>query len=246
MKAHMTAAWLLGAFSAAAVCGVAAWRLRTPAPLPVENFELIDRSGSDPTPCISVARTLERAIASSSSSVRWTFFVTGSAETAYEPLLMPVHSSPVRQRLIDGKERAALQNAAFVKEVTEACKGMPVTDISPLYLGLKHVTAQARQRAGKALVHVYLISDLRETVEGSIMQALKEPGRIQGLPDPIDVRGIKEVQVCGYAQTIGQARPKARKARSAPRADPNADRLIEVWSALFSDPASVEFVPFCF
>jgi hypothetical protein len=244
MKAHITAGWLMGAFSAAAVCGVVAWRLRIPVPLPVQNFVLIDRSGSKLGPCNSLGRTLERAIASSGRS-EWTFFVTGNAETAYEPLLMPVHSSPAAQRLIDGKERAALQNAAFVKEATEACKGMPVTDSSPLYLGLKHVTAQARQGAGKAEVHVYLISDLRETVEGSIMQALKKPGRIQGLPAPIDVRGIKEVQVCGYAQTIGQARTKARKGRSAPRPDPNTDRLIEVWSALFTG-SNVEFIPFCF
>jgi hypothetical protein len=241
MKAHMTAGWLLSALSAAAVCGVAAWRLRIPAPLPVQNFVLIDRSGSDPTPCLSVARTLERAIASSSPA-RWTFFVTGTAETAYEPLPLPVHSSPVRQRLIDGKERAALQNAAFVNEATEACKGMPVTHSSPVFLGIKHVMAQARQRVGKALVHVYVITDLRETVDRSVMQALKEPGWVQGLPDPIDVRGMK-VQVCGYAQTIAPAR---RKGRSAPRTDHTADRLIEVWSALFTDPAAVEFVPFCF
>jgi hypothetical protein len=241
MKSHLVVGCLLGAST---LFAFVAWRLRIPVPLPVQNFVLIDRSGSKLGPCNSLGRTLERAIASSGRS-EWTFFVTGNAETAYEPLSMPVHSSPAAQRLIDGKERAESRNAAFVQEATEACKGMPVTDSSPLYLGLKHVFAQARQGAGKALVHVRVITDLRETVDQSVMQALKEPGQIQGLPDPIDVRGIKEVQVCGYAQTIGQARPKARKARSAPRADPNADRLIEVWSALFSG-SNVEFVPFCF
>jgi hypothetical protein len=235
MKAHTIAGWVLGA---AGLFCFAAWRLRSPAPLPVENFELIDRSGSDATPCLSLARTLQGAVESLPSS-GWTFFATGSTETAYEPIVMPVHSLPVHQRLIDGKQRAATQHAAFIKEVTDTCNGMPVTDSSPIFIGLKHVIAQARQRVGKADVHVYVITDLQETVEDSIVRALKEPHKTQRLPEPINVQGVK-VQICGYAQTIGRARTNVM---TAPRTDQNTNRLIEIWSALFT--GSVEFVPFC-
>jgi hypothetical protein len=230
---------------AVAVGGFTSWRLHAPpGDRPIVRYVVADRSGSDSTPCVAVGRIVERAIRSGEAAgSRWHFFVTGTAESAFEPVAIMVQSSPASRRLIDGKDKADRENAAFVGDVVSACTTMPPAEKSPVFLAVKRVVEQARQLNVRA--EVYAVTDLEETIEAQIVAALKAArGTSSPLPASIDNCGVS-VHFCGYAETRGFRANEPNKLLTAPRTAERADRLLEVWRSLFTDPASVSFEPFC-
>jgi len=216
-----------------------------PQPLQDEEFFLVDRSLSAGESCVALGRRVREILASSAGSSKWTFFATGTAATAYEPIAIAVDSVPARERLLDDKEIVDQHTEKFVDDVIEACKKIPAADVSPIFLGVKDVIAQARRRADKAHVYVHIISDLEETIEKSIREALTQaPGMKSELPDPIDTRDIA-LDVCGYAETFGYVTKEGKKVLPAPRTAQSAERLLEVWTGRFTDRARVTYTPFC-
>jgi hypothetical protein len=212
----------------AAIVGFTAWRLRVPEPPSIERYFLVDVSRSDAAPCNALGAVVEKIIARSPAD-HLMFFATGSLATALEP---------AGKRLMEGKAGADRQNTAFVNDVITACKGISRADSSPIFLGLKRVVAQAREHG---TADVYVISDLEESAEPGIVRALRQNGARSRLPDPIDNHKVG-LHVCGFAETTGRL---SGAVMTAPRSAARADRLLRIWHALFTDPARVEFLPFC-
>lgn len=227
--------WTIGI---AALVGLTGWRLEIPLPPPVNRYVLVDVSRSDAQPCAELQALIEKIIAQSPfGHVR--FFATGSVATAFEPVPIPIRSAPAREHLMEAADAANRQNAAFVSDVVEACKSISSSDSSPIFLAIKHVVAQARQGGGTP--EVYVISDLEESAEPRIVRGLRVRGVKPRLPEPIDNKGVR-VYVCGFAQTKGRMHGRVM---SGVRTAARADRLLETWHSLFTDPGAVEFLPFC-
>jgi len=141
--------------------------------------------------------------------------------------------SPARQRIFNGKQHQSEEERAFVQRIEERCRAVSTTRISPIYVGIQDAIEQLRvlqpQVAERLLT---VISDLRENVDPRLRKALTQPlGTRSPLPQPVNNVGVT-ITLCGYAQT--------RANQSI-----QADRLIEVWTQLFTDPSRVSFGPFC-
>ena len=216
--------------------GFVAWRLQAPAPVPITAGVLIDRSDSMQDPCAALAETTSRILQLSADRNGSTLavFVTGDLGSANQPVLLASREAPTRQRLLKGSQLLQLEKAAFVDELKKRCAQQPVTRTSPIYAALQDAVNHLRSVAAPAGDRqLFVVSDLRETVEPHIKKALAQPlgSKIKGPLALIDNTAVRVV-ICGYAQTRDQ---QARQ----------NERLIEVWNQLFTDPSLVKFEPFC-
>src|SRR5690349_10030454 len=100
----------------AAVASLIVWRLQVPVPPTIERYALVDLSRSDAAPCAALGALVEKTIVRSTDGF-WRFFATGSAATALEPISIPIQLAPAGPRLMEGKDIADRQNAAFINDV---------------------------------------------------------------------------------------------------------------------------------
>lgn len=215
--------------------GFVAWRLRTPPLASITAAVLIDRSDSMQNPCAALADTTGRVLQLSADRAGSTLavFLTGDPASANQPLLLASRAAPMRTRLLKGSQFLQLARTAFSDELKTLCVQQPTTRTSPIYSALKdavnHLRAVDLPGSDRRLL---VVSDLRENVDPAITKALTQPlGTKIRSPIPIDNTAVSVI-VCGYAQTRDHQRLQN-------------ERLIEVWSQLFTDPTLVRFEPFC-
>lgn len=217
------------------VLGFALWRLQSPAPPTLIAGILVDRSDSMQDPCAALDYTAALMLQLSADRRGSTLavFVTGNPDSGNQPLLLDSREAPTRRRLLKGSQLLQLERAEFVNQLKKRCGQQPLTRTSPIYSALQAAVTHLRGVDAPASDRrLSVVSDLRETVEPHIKKALVQPlgAKFKG-PLPIDNAAVKVV-ICGYAQTRD-------------RQSLQNERLIEVWSQLFTDPSLVKFEPFC-
>jgi len=215
--------------------GFVTWRLQSPRPPEVQAGVLFDRSDSVHEPCIALSGLANEIVqaAAGQDGVTISIFATGDTSTADGPELLLSRHLLVRQRLMKGKQRVAAERQALIAQLQMRCKQESITRRSPIFFGVQESVRHLRAADGvNTERQLFVISDLRETVEPRITRALAQPlGAKPMLPEPINNAGVR-ITFCGFAQTRDQHHI-------------SNERLIEVWSKLFNEPHGVKFQPFC-
>jgi hypothetical protein len=236
------------------VLGVASgfvwWRLEAGDPS-AHAAILFDASGSQLRTCDAAKGLAIRAIdfIAHAPSPSLELFVIGDGESANEPRQLPLPLPPsTPKRVLSGRGTADDGSRSLPETVRTHCQELAPTNSSPIYLALRQVVAYvAGQGDSVSRRQVFVRSDLQETVERAIRKALLQPkgSSLDGLPPPIDNR-IVAVSICGYAETQGNVRgPKSRTTYTRPRTADSAERLTEVWTALFVRKETLALAPFC-
>jgi hypothetical protein len=249
---HKTAAL---AFTGICALAFIAWRARIgngeTRPRDYDSI-LADSSGSTTDLCGSVARLAAQAVASSEqgNSFDLTFYRTGDAASANEPVMVERFHLTPSLRALESRNAPAEQRKRVVEQVEAQCRRLTPTEASPIFQGVRTVVQQMRaEGCGKGGLNcrLFIQSDLQELAEPGIRDAINSAtAKKRTLPSPIDNAGVT-IKICGYAQTTGSA-PNAsggtRRLTNARDARLN-DRLREVWHGLFTHPELIELAPFC-
>ena len=166
---------------------------------------------------------------------------TGDESTAMEPVQLGSYQIPRARKVIEGKAANEKYNAKLVQQISEMLKGVSNTaSVSPIYLavlrGAQLLNAQgcfSNERAPNC--HLYVATDLQETQEKAIRQALLSETDSR-LPKDLFIDNTNiEIIFCGLAITHGT--PGRNAAEAA--------RLERVWKSVFKVPEPVHFQPFC-
>jgi hypothetical protein len=214
-----------------------------PAPMPVYAVVVSDASASKASRCVDMMGNAERAFLDVRRDQRssMSILLTGDSTTALEPVQLTLPPIPFATgKVLEGRAAESRRRNGFLDEVRRLCEAAEAVQVSSIYMAIRRGAEQLRRRATAQEGTAMLLAstDLNETASRAIAVALREPAGtpLRHLPAHIDNTGV-DVLICGYAATNG--RP------GASRTPDRADRLIEVWSALFTDPDAVRFDPFC-
>jgi hypothetical protein len=236
--------------------GIAAfvwWRLSVPAFQPGSDAILVDSSDSQALAqaCTKVAAIAQEDMKDPAmgQGAAISLFRLGEASTANEPVLVGTFKVPDASTVMGGPDSANKRRQEVVTQITERCKEIPLTTISPLFEGflrtVEFLQEQDPSSQGQRTLHA--ITDGEETEVKPIKQAFDQsPGTDVTLPAIINNQRVR-VEICGIAETIGTislANGKAvtkTKTRDAVR----ANREIEVWKRAFSQATLVQVNPYC-
>lgn len=235
------------ALACACAVGFIVWR-RTIEPTRsiTRSALLVDPSGSASSVCDSVESLVERALAAhaAGSDFHLMLFRIGDSASANEPVLIKQYTLRVNRRVMESQHAATQLRNELIADIRTQCAGLAAAETSPVFFGIKQVVAQLRVAGctGDANCQLFIQSDLQETVERSIKDALTSvSGRRDNLPAAIENDGV-QITVCGLSQTIGQAANARGNHRQLTRTrDPRqSDRLKEIWSQLFTQRIVME------
>jgi len=210
---------------------------------PVHAVVVIDQSGSVRSIGGAIAGVTEQCtrLPCIQKKSTITFMLTGTPQTADEPLLVGAYPILKSRNVMEGPSRTNDNEELFQKVGVISNSIANTAPTSPLHLALLRGVQQLRVAGcgrGQDAAHCRLIgiTDGEESEEPVIRKALHSNGEFKPPADLIiDNAGI-EVQLCGLSQTTGN---------TPPRNAIGAARVEAVWKAIFSDPASVSFEPFC-
>jgi hypothetical protein len=139
-----------------------------------------------------------------------------------------------------------MADEAFLHDLDQACRqAAQPTEASPVFLGVKRAVELLKERcqagAGCALL---VNTDGEERAENSIKAAINGDRRARSrFPAPIENAGIR-ISFCGLASTVGSVRTSTGGHQYSPARDPaRADRIRDVWTSLFTEPAAVGLHP---
>ena len=222
-----------------------AWRIyevRHAPPPPYVGF-VRDSSGSDAVSCAAV-RSLAMGLFDLPGIRRGSkaaLITTGDKHNAYEGKLAGVFDIPFTTLVMEGKEATRRRQQQFGDAIQQACEATPQTGQSPIFAavksGIEHLRANGCGKTSSCAL--FVVTDGDENVDGLLRSALNGSktslGKIRGI---IVNDGIK-VNFCGFAQT--RVTPVAHRSQRGT----SADRLKEVWTALFTAPALVGTAPYC-
>jgi hypothetical protein len=225
--------------------GLAACERRRPAP-PVHLAFLQDVSDSQAMGCDCLSATLseapQRLKLGRGSQVL--LFSTGNAQSAYEPHFAGQMAWLVKGSLENRQARLRKQQA-WIGQAEQVCRNFePATD-TPLFLGIHRALEQLQATPLEAPARhtLYVKSDGEETVEPAIKAALADARASLSRLPRLDNRHVSIVFL-GLADTIGQVADGTDR-RTANRTHAHANRLKQVWRAVFTEPEAVSFVPHC-
>jgi hypothetical protein len=242
-------------FIVVGVCAVAAfgyWRYRAAKESGVTAHVgiLRDPSGSRPDDCNHTVGLSERALAlpGVTKVATISLLAVGDEASAFEPRMVGRLPVPATKTVIEGQRAAARQRQGLLPDIRGRCEEVKQTETSPIYNGLVRSVEYVKGLGSPSdSFYLFVQTDGEETVNQQIKKALSEPASAKlSLPPLIRNEGVHLV-FCGMAETIGQTAPVNGKSRqlSRPRGPQRAERIQQVWSALFSDPSLVSFEPFC-
>jgi hypothetical protein len=231
--------------------GFIAWRYHSPRPPILYAAILRDRSLSARDDCNHIMALARQGLGEAKGRVgsTMTLISTGDVDTAYEPVQISLLALPISKRVQDGNGHIERLEKEFLGDVQQKCGETPRSNRSPIFLAVKQAVEHLKNKnASKEIDRALFVhSDLEETANKEIRKALdSRPGAPLKLPAQIDNSGVRLV-FYGYAETTGQF-TNARGQRSQltrPRTPQAVDRLREVWSALFTQPDLISFIPFC-
>lgn len=209
-----------------------------------------DPSASTADGCGSVAGLADRALTTPDHArvSTITLLAIGDETTANEPRLLGEFRVPEVRRVIEGKRAAVRQREELFANLRARCEEARPTQISPVFLGAKRAVERLRGVGSEGDHKVlYLQTDGEETADPQIKRALSGASAAGlKLPSPIRNDGVTVV-ICGLAETTGQTTGAEGKLRrlTSPRDPRRADRMTEVWKALFTNPQLVSLEPYC-
>lgn len=248
---------VLAVIVAAAAGGVAFRVVKGAKPLPERAVIVYDRSDSTRDICDAVVGVTGEVLTSRRFGKGASIIVlaTGDDATLGEPLEVFRFDDFRRARTVEGRSAAAKMLGEILEKVRAACESTPRAGNSPVYLAVRR-GAELVGRPGCTPSHCTLavVSDGEETVEPGLAAALRKGGRAKkqlNLPARI-ANEASRVTWCGLAETVApslaasaKGSTRAKRALEPKRDAGRADRLLELWRGLFTEPASVEFLPVC-
>jgi len=178
-----------------------------------------------------------------------TVLILGDQATANEPWRMGAYSIPTVRKVLEGRAGRLRQEQEILRDVSEKCRQLRRTRISPIFLGVTRGVADLHAHGCKATSHcaLFVDTDGEENAEPSIRKMLNQNdgGRHISLPR-VDNAGIGVI-FCGVAVTDGRFPNVAEKgSRKFVTGDSDrVHRMQEVWRSLFTEPTSVRFEPYC-
>jgi hypothetical protein len=212
---------------------------------------LKDPSLSDRDGCESLLGLTEQVLQTNdaASGSTLTVFILGDQSTANEPWRLGAYSIPTVRKVLEGRSARLRQEQEILHDVSDKCRNLRRTSISPIFLGTTRAVADLHAHGCKATSHceLFIDTDLKENAEPSVRKMLNEnDGRKRISPLHIDNTGI-EVIFCGVAATDGRFSDLAESGgRKFVTGDSErAQRMQEVWLSLFTEPTSVRFEPYC-
>ena len=238
----MTKSMLAGMLLSATIGGTVAWRVvdrpeakRTDGVIVCDNSQsVVDTTSS----CVGlVAEALSRPHLAKGATLQ--ILTLGDAKDGNEPIRVATYTVPYSRRALEGKKALAQRRQQLLDDLKDRVRQLPRTATSPIFLAAKRALEQVVSTCRPSdECFVSIRSDLLETAEPLIRQALKTTRPIKQLPRlPND--GV-QVNVCGLAEADGTIESKQ------PLHDVrHSDRVVEVWRSTFSAPALVRFEPYC-
>lgn len=226
------------------------------ASAPLQGALLRDRSDSNLGGCDGLAAMAKEVLDTTNFQAGSSIAVmaTGDDMSAGEPVLLDTIEVPVTTKVIEGRAKNLEQRKALIEQVRSRCRESGQTERSPIYMGIRRAVEYLRAKGcdGRSSCVLYVQSDLEELSERGIRELINTPaptkkvGGVEQIPARIDNSGIN-VRICGLAETSGsKAAPGGgRRPLTPPRDARRADRVLEIWSQVFTDQQRVSFNPLC-
>ncbi|HEX8772073.1 MAG TPA: hypothetical protein VF735_00620 [Pyrinomonadaceae bacterium] len=211
---------------------------------------LHDTSDSTPEGCGRVVGLAEQVLSSPDFDHISTITVlgTGDATTANEPRLLGEFRIPEIRRVIEGKRAAVRQRDELFSNLRSRCEETGQTTVSPIFMGVKRAVERLQSiKSGDDRKLLIVETDGEETSDLQIKRALDEaPGVKLRLPNAIQ-NDNTHIVICGLAETLGEVRGADGKVKRMTklRSPQRADRMLEVWKGLFTNPDLVSLKPYC-
>ncbi|MBS1876651.1 MAG: hypothetical protein JSU00_25780 [Acidobacteria bacterium] len=165
-----------------------------------------------------------------------------------EPRLIGTFDLPVDNRVIEARQGVEKRRSRFLSNVWKRCDLAQGAELSSIFLGIRRGVEhlQSLGCGEDNACYLYVSTDGEENANTQIKSALDRSADERPLPAPIRNNGI-HVVICGVAETVGLQQRNAGYTRQLTRRrDPQrADRLREVWLALFAKPDLVRLEPYC-
>ncbi len=234
-----------------AAVGFVGWRVYALKNRETFHFGLVeDPSLSHPEGCESLLGLAEKAMSTDGISPGSTLsiLVIGDETTANEPWQLGMYSIPTTRKVLEGRTANSRRRQDVLHDILNKCQAMRRTTVSPIFLGVKQAVADLRAQGCKETSHCQLAvnTDLEENVETSVKKSLNGTAGEKPTLPLIENNGI-DVSFCGLAVTTCRlVDSSSRGFRKAPLRTPaREDRLREIWRSLVTDPAVVNFEPYC-
>lgn len=167
---------------------------------------------------------------------------TGDKSTAMEPMQLGSYPISRAKKVMEGKDANSKYKAELLQSVSEMLRGVSTTvEVSPIFLAVRRATQYLREQGcssgpGMSNCHLAVVTDLQETQETAIRNALTDEKDFKPQKNLIIDNTNISITFCGLAAT-NEITPARNSARAA--------RLEQVWKSLFKVPDQVSFQPFC-
>ena len=178
-------------------------------------------------------------------------FQSGNSATANEPVRLgsPIKIFSGNQAMEVGGDRIKNQKRDALTAIRSACEKMQVKDVSPIYISSKAMVEHLRNSSCNipdSRCHAWIASDLEETEEPGLVDAINGKDRGRPLPPKL-VNASIEVTMCGMDQTIGKVKDRNNRDtwKTKKRDAQHVDLITKLWSSQFTNPTAVEIRHFC-
>ena len=238
----MTRSIILAVAVGAIAVGVLGWRVlarpgvwRTDAVVACDYSESVIEGTAS---CLALAdRALHRTGLSKGASLR--VLVPGDALHNNEPILVAEYEIPSSRRALEGTKAVAQRKRELLVDLRDRLQRLPRAKTSPIFVAVKRGLEQLNSACHSTDdCTLDVRTDLIETAEPHVRQALNQSGPVVGLPRLAN-EGIR-VTICGLSESNPSAELNRRRGNAQ-----TEDRVRDVWRSLFAAPALVSFAPFC-
>jgi hypothetical protein len=242
---------LIGTLVGALSFGFIAWRVNKHSRAVFHAGIVADLSASHPGGCHTVQGIAEQVLDWHPVSPGTSLIVLalGDASTANEPRLLGRYLIPANRTIMEGRNAGSRRRQGILDDLKRRCEELHPTMISPIFQSVKQAVVQLRRLGcgNGSDCKLWIDSDLEENVVPAIKAILDHPGSKRlTLPVRLDNEGI-HVAFCGLAVTTGLILdPLGHEIRKGRSHQPGYDdNLRRTWAALFTNPESVTFDPYC-
>jgi hypothetical protein len=210
---------------------------------PAQAAMVFDNSKSGAVGCAQAGAIAIRLTATPhfSRKSRLALILLGDQSNGFAGRLAGVFDIPVSTRVMEGKAAQLRQQKELAESVERACEAAPKTDRSPILSAVKSAFDHLRSSGCGAETHctLFLVTDGEENVNRDLRAALAgSKAALKKVTGRIDNNGIS-VSMCGLAQT------RFASLERVTRTFTPEDRLLTVWTAIFTAPDFVNTAPYC-
>jgi hypothetical protein len=216
---------------------------RAPADYVIIVRDISDSVTSGCESVVAIAHTELKRAAADHRHLKVGLMFTGTYATANEPIFIDIPEFVPIRRALEGQSANSVRAAAFLDEVRKRCNDGRPANVSSILLSVKRAVEMA-EASGAVRRKIYVQSDLEENTDTSIRRG--NASRTFDQKNVIDNARV-EICFCGFAETraFKKTAPGRVTRMTRARTSSAVDRLRSRWSAMFSNPALVTFLPFC-